>query len=303
MYDLMMTAKAPARREGFRGQHLCVLPAPLAVRARRHPLLKGLCVTDAGYFPAAAHHLIERPHGVTTTIVILCLAGEGWVRSGGGEAVVRAGHLLWLPANAPHAYGAAGRAPWTIVWAHFAGSEVEAWAELLHVAPTSRATLIPLTKDRLNEIVLDQVHVALARGHAPRHLVAAAAALRVALSAVTRLTHGPDGDSSAYERVRASIGRIRRDWLRPYRLSELALSAQLSVAHYSALFRRETGFAPIDYLIRLRMQHASQLLDTTTLSVAAVAERAGYHDAYYFSRCFRRVMAMTPRHYRKMPKG
>jgi transcriptional regulator GlxA family with amidase domain len=108
---------------------------------------------------------------------------------------------------------------------------------------------------------------------------------------------------SAAERVAASVAQLRRDWLRPHRLAELATSAGMSVTHYSAHFRRLTGFAPIDFLIRLRVQQACRLLDGTSLPVREIAARAGYEDAYYFARCFRRVMGCSPRRYREVPKG
>jgi transcriptional regulator GlxA family with amidase domain len=88
-----------------------------------------------------------------------------------------------------------------------------------------------------------------------------------------------------------------------HRLDELATAAGLSVAHYSMLFRRHTGFSPIDFLIRLRVRRACRLLDTTSLPIGEVGERAGYLDPYYFARCFRRVMGCSPRGYRKMTKG
>ena len=57
-----MNRNAP-RRDGFTGQHMLVLPAPLAEKAAQHPLLRGLCVTDAGYFPSARNHRVTRPSG------------------------------------------------------------------------------------------------------------------------------------------------------------------------------------------------------------------------------------------------
>ena len=295
--------KGLVRRDGFKGQHMLVLPEPLAARARRHPLLGGLLVTDAGYFTTAENHLVERWRGAPTTLVILCLRGQGWVRAGGVTVKVTSGDLLWLPANAPHAYGAAFAEPWTIVWAHFAGDEVPAWGELLGVARSPAASAFSLPDDRLDEIALDQVYAALERGYAVRHQVAAAAALRHALSTMVQLMHAPRNVRSAHERVVASIETLRRDWQRLHRLDELATAAKVSVAHYSALFRRQTGFSPIDFLIRLRVQHACRLLDTTGLSVGEVAEQAGYTDPYYFTRCFRRVMGTTPRLYRRTTKG
>jgi AraC-like DNA-binding protein len=291
------------RREGFQGQHLLVLPEPLRLRARAHLLLSGLCVTDAGYFPAAENHHVDRADGAATTLVILCLRGAGWVRLGHETCKVAAGDLVWLPEGRSHAYGAVAGDPWTIVWAHFTGREVGAWHELLGPPEAGKSFVHALPDDRLDEIGLDQVYAALERGFAIRHQVAAAAALRHALSTAAQLAHAPRDVRSAHERVVVSIEALRRDWQRSHRLEELAAAAHLSVAHYSALFRRETGFAPIDFLIRLRVQHACRLLDTTELPVREVAERVGYPDPYYFTRCFRRVMGRAPRLYRNVPKG
>jgi AraC family transcriptional regulator of arabinose operon len=141
------------------------------------------------------------------------------------------------------------------------------------------------------------------RGFAVRHLVAAAAALRHALSAAAGIGNNRRDARSADERVAVSVALLRNDWVRPRRLAELATAAKLSVAHYSVLFRRQTGFAPIDFLIRLRVQHACQMLDITSLSVREIGERAGYQDPYYFTRCFRRVMGFSPRAYRKTLRG
>jgi AraC family transcriptional regulator, arabinose operon regulatory protein len=297
-----MRRSAP-RRDGFSGQHMLVLPAPLGQEAQRHPLLSGLCVTDAGYFPSASNHLVERPNGAVTTLAILCLEGTGWVRGDRGLQGVAAGDFVWLPANEAHAYGSGRRDPWTILWAHFAGSEVPAWEELLGIRGPDRPLVIALPDDRLDELALDRVFAALERGFAVRHLVAAAAALRHALSMAVQIGRDSRDPRSASDRVALSIETLRRDWQRPHRLNELSTSAKVSVAHYSALFRRQTGFSPIDFLIRLRVKHACRLLDTTNLSISEVGERTGYDDPYYFARCFRRVMGSSPRAYRNVPKG
>jgi AraC family transcriptional regulator of arabinose operon len=291
------------RRDGFVGQHLIVLPEPVRTAARRHPLLRGLYVTDAGYFPSAIDHLVERTQGATTTLVILCMRGVGWVRAGEVTHPMHAGEFAWLPAREPHAYGAANDEPWSIAWAHFAGEEVPAWRAFFRAVTETEDAVISLPVDRLDEIALDQVYPALERGYALRHQVSAAAALRRALSAAAELAMERHDVRSARDRVSASIETLRRDWVRPHRLEELATAAGLSVTHYSALFRRHTGFAPIDFLIRLRVQQACRLLDTTKLSVAEIAGRVGYQDPYYFTRCFRRVMGCAPRNYRRVQKG
>lgn len=79
--------------------------------------------------------------------------------------------------------------------------------------------------------------------------------------------------------------------------------AGLSVPHYSALFRRRTGYAPMDYFLRLKIQRAGQLLDTSALRVAEVASEVGCDDAFYFSRLFKKITGQSPRDYRNVPKG
>jgi AraC-like DNA-binding protein len=282
---------------------MIVLPEPVRAVARRHPLLRGLYVTDAGYFPAAVDHFVERPQGAPTALVIFCMRGTGWVRCGGVSSEMSAGSLIWLPPDTAHAYGSSKDDAWSIAWAHFAGDEVAAWRALLDAVTSAGNTVIELPVDHLDEIALDRVYPALERGYALRHQVSAAAALRHSLSAVAELAMERPEVRSARDRVAASVTMLRRDIGRPHRLEELATAAGMSVTHYSALFRRHTGFAPIDFLIRLRVQQACRLLDTTKLSVTEIASRVGYEDAYYFTRSFRRVMSCAPRRYREVQKG
>jgi len=68
----------------------------------------------------------------------------------------------------------------------------------------------------------------------------------------------------------------------------------LSASHYATLFKRLTGYPPVDYLIRLRMQRAVQLLNTTQLCVKEIAVRVGYPDQFYFSRAFKQIHDHSP---------
>ncbi|HVZ64597.1 MAG TPA: AraC family transcriptional regulator [Lacunisphaera sp.] len=289
--------------DGFAGQQMFVLPEPLRMLARRHPLLHALHVTDAGFFPVARGHRIERPAGAPTTLVILCRAGHGWFRCGGPDTKVSPGDVVWLPSRQAHAYGADALDPWTIAWVHFAGEEAEAWRRLLAEAAGTNDRLVSLPIDRLDEIGMEDVYRPLERGHAVRDQSAAVVALRSALQAMVELAAAHRRPTTAHERVAAAEEKLRRDWRQRPKLRQLAGAAGMSVTHFSALFRRRTGFSPVDFLIRQRVRQAGQLLDSTSLSIREIAEQVGYDDPYYFSRCFRRVMGCSPRAYRKVPKG
>jgi AraC-like DNA-binding protein len=86
-------------------------------------------------------------------------------------------------------------------------------------------------------------------------------------------------------------------------VSRLASLINVSSSYYFALFKKETGYAPIDFFIHLRMRRACLLLETTTLSVKEIADALGYDDAFYFSRLFKSVTSMAPTDYRSLGRS
>lgn len=296
-------ARVGARPEGFAGQHLVVLPAPIRAASQSNALLGNLLVTDAGYFPSASGHKVERIHGSATHLLILCLRGRGWARSGERQCVVAADDALWLPASVPHAYGSDAADPWTIVWVHFQGAEAARWREQLGWADRLPFGLRRFSPGLLATLGLDRVYDRLERGYGAADLLAAGARLRTVFSALLDAGLSAGQARSATERTAAVRDSLAADPLRPARLGELAIRAGLSVPHFCAVFRRLSGYAPIDFLLRQRVRLACRLLDSTDEPVAAVATRAGFDDPYYFSRCFRRIMGTSPRDYRRAVKG
>jgi AraC-like DNA-binding protein len=105
--------------------------------------------------------------------------------------------------------------------------------------------------------------------------------------------------SEVAERVGRSITYMTEHLDQPLQVSTLAAQAGVSPSHYFALFKRQTGKAPIDFFIRLRMNYARELLDSTGSSVKEVAVTMGYEDPFYFSRVFKSVHRVAPAEYRK----
>ena len=78
----------------------------------------------------------------------------------------------------------------------------------------------------------------------------------------------------------------------------LAQVAGLSASRLNTLFRQHTGYSPMDYTLRARVEEARRLLADIRLSVKEIAARAGFHDTYHFSRAFRHIDGLSPQHYR-----
>ena len=82
-------------------------------------------------------------------------------------------------------------------------------------------------------------------------------------------------------------------------LEEVAAAAQVSPGYLSRLLKHETGFSFIDYLTRVRINKAVQIMSDPAVKVYEVAEAVGYQSQHYFSRAFKRVFGRSPVEYRR----
>lgn len=82
-------------------------------------------------------------------------------------------------------------------------------------------------------------------------------------------------------------------------LDQIADNMYLSTYYISKLFKKETGDTPINYLIRLRMKKAREILEEDpSCTIRSVAEAVGYEDAYHFSKLFKKYYGISPLYYR-----
>ena len=82
-------------------------------------------------------------------------------------------------------------------------------------------------------------------------------------------------------------------------LDQIAENMYLSPYYISKIFKSEIGESPIHYLIRVRLEHAKELLEQKEdFGVAEIAEKVGYDDAYHFSKLFKKTYGMSPLKYR-----
>lgn len=95
-----------------------------------------------------------------------------------------------------------------------------------------------------------------------------------------------------------TLAEVEANYTSQISLSDLAEHAGLSVSRFTELFRKHKGTSPIDYIIRLRITRASELLRTSESRVTDVAHAVGFDDSNYFSKVFKKVVGKSPRTYR-----
>ena len=85
-------------------------------------------------------------------------------------------------------------------------------------------------------------------------------------------------------------------------LSAVAAAVGLSPSYFSVVFSRATGETFIEYLTRVRVHKAMELLRMTPLAAAEVAYRVGYNNPRYFFAVFKKVTGQSPTEFRSEAK-
>ncbi len=86
-------------------------------------------------------------------------------------------------------------------------------------------------------------------------------------------------------------------------LQDVASHVTLSNNHFSTVFSQEMGLTFTEYLTRVRLDRAKQLLTSTAWRSAEISLAIGYNDPHYFSYLFKKQVGQTPRDYRKSQSG
>ncbi len=80
----------------------------------------------------------------------------------------------------------------------------------------------------------------------------------------------------------------------PISLDDISASCAISPFHFSRVFKRKTGYSPYEYLTRVRISRAKQLLGRNGTSVTSTAFDVGYNSLENFSYAFRKAVGLSP---------
>ncbi|MFD1955538.1 helix-turn-helix domain-containing protein [Paenibacillus thailandensis] len=81
-------------------------------------------------------------------------------------------------------------------------------------------------------------------------------------------------------------------------LDEVAEHLHLNASYFSRLFKKELGVTFIEYVTRMKMERAKELLDQTPHTVGEICELLGYDNQSYFIKTFKAHAGSTPVEYR-----
>ena len=104
----------------------------------------------------------------------------------------------------------------------------------------------------------------------------------------------------SYRSILPAIERIERRFKEPdLHIADLCRMVNLSDTQFRRHFVAVFGVSPVRYLLKLRMEHAAELLHSSTMSIEEIAHDSGFNDSKHFSTVFKSFYKTSPLKYRK----
>ncbi len=107
------------------------------------------------------------------------------------------------------------------------------------------------------------------------------------------------GDEVQLDQINAIVDRITGDLAQPLSLSDMAHELGMSDSRFSRFFRTTTGNHFTDFVNRIRINRASQLLMETPRKVQDICFEVGFNNVANFNRRFLEIRGMTPSEFRR----
>lgn len=286
------------KKDGFDGQKAIVLPKSIINKyCQENGLINRAFITDIGYYPRAKFHLRKRPHGAEQNILIYCIEGTGDVNIGTLSYNIQPGDYFVIPRGITHSYKTEEENPWTIFWCHFKGEQADAMVRRIYEKYGSYKASVGFLQERID--LFNQLYTNLEQGYSYDNLTYNNLLFLNFLSSfIFQEKFKPALPEKTDNVIERSIFFMQRNIEKTLSLADIANHVNCSASHFSAIFKKNTGFPPIEYFNQLKIQKACQFLQFTKLRIREIAFQVGIDDPYYFTRLFTKTMGYSPKEYR-----
>jgi len=289
------------KKDGFDGE-VCVVVPPIVVKQNSSEKISGnFYITDIGYFPKAKFHYRQREQGCAQHILIHCVDGRGEVSIGKDLYHVQANEYILIPANTPHTYQADHKNPWTIYWIHFNGRNATDIVNGIYKNVLLNKNSFVFGEEMKS--IFEKMYTLLLKGYGREIMECIAMTLPYFFSGYLHRELSSNWQmENKGDIINSSILYLKTNFSAKISLKDIADNSNLSVSHFSKLFKMRTGYSPIEYLNHLKVQKACYMLQFSDSRISEISFDLGFEDQYYFSRLFKDHMGVSPSHYRNSVK-
>jgi len=102
-----------------------------------------------------------------------------------------------------------------------------------------------------------------------------------------------------FDRISFAIQNMNREYEKNHTLDDYAQMCNMSKFHFLRIFKDITGTSPLEYRNKIRLDHAKELLEDTSLPINEISQKTGYSSETYFCDAFKAKTGVSPSQYRK----
>ena len=268
----------------------------LAVEDESKPLI----VTSCGNYKVKnrAEVRTSRPKGRKDYQLLYIAAGQGHFFINGQERVVSAGNIIVYLPGQPQEYVYFKDDKTDVYWVHFTGSDVEKIIDYYNIRLSENIIYIGTSPDYqwlFGQIIQE---MQLCR---PRFEELISLLLRNIFILISRNLIGANrADNSLENEVELAMHYFCENYREEINVEDYALTRGMSASNFYRVFKQISGSTPLQFILKLRLSNAQNLLENSNLTIAEIASAVGYENPLYFSRLFHKYIGVSPSEYRKM---
>ncbi|MGL4630160.1 MAG: AraC family transcriptional regulator [Leadbetterella sp.] len=283
--------------QGFEGQLFNLIPPKDFIYNLHENKTSGLFIHSLGYYPNAKYHYYRRTRGSDIYILIYCVSGKGWYSINNEKFDLEPGEVLIIPKKTAHTYGSFQENPWSIFWFHFDGISANHLLTDFFKENVNFKSKIGYSNKCIQ--LFHEIYNLLSLGFAKENLQHANICFSYFLSSVLYEKIFLNKNLDTHDNINNVLDWMKNNITEKISLNELASKSVYSASHFSMLFKKKTGYAPLDYFNLLKMQESCRQLQNSHLSIKEIAYKLGFNDQYYFSRLFKSIINVSPKKYRQ----
>ncbi len=253
------------------------------------------CCTDSGKFIARDGYYTKRDK-FNSYLLIATTDGCGKMIWNGQSCLLEKGSAVLIDCNTYQEYFTLPGRIWSFFFLHFNALSMDGYRNAL----LSGLTPVKLRSQKYTWQLMEQIH----QMSFQTDILSYAAQSNDISNLLTELLYSLTSDSTAPSQlyrqdITCLAEYIRDNCAKPLHLENFTEFSHLSKHHLIRMFGRQIGMSPYKYLHMCRINKAQQLLRTTDMTVAQIADAVGYNDSVVFIRHFKAFHKVTPGDYRK----
>lgn len=260
------------------------------------PIIKGdYSITDIGYFPKARFHRVERKKGCTENVFILCASGKGYIQVDNITRELRKNDWYIIPSGKSHKYYSSNDEPWGLYFIHFSGDEANKLVN--NGIFTNCVNLTEVQNFMISSLIINSI-LLLEQEQSQKTVVYLNAMIEFFLKSLIEFCQIKYVPSKKEQLLYKFLNYNEINIDKKISIYDLLDNLSVSQGTLYKIVDEEFGTTPMQYVYKMKINYAADLLLSTNMKISKVASLSGFDDQYHFSKKFKSILGYPPSEYR-----